>query len=427
MNSMLFEELELTMSHTSLGSLNEFTLMVLFGNVHSHRLVHGLDINPSQILADNGRSLYPAYFVTKLQVPINNLLKNFKLWDRLKIGVDVVRYGETLLESNYIVGHLEALNKSESGDSTLVDKFPTMKGSNLIVVEEMNGETGKRQVANPSQNRIAKIERTKKPPFGLLNSKNVRRMGADYFEINPQFRNEEPIVYMVNPRRDAVNGHAMIFAKYAEIMDVIEYDFFAKKLFPRFSLGLLETLEVLEREIYYYGNCFAGEEIDISLLGEVELTNDNELVDEIYFVPAGYLHAVFELFNKRTGNIIAVCKVTKVFAIPMKDQELISDLHRTIQTSSYIYKGREMDSIKTTINAVLREIQERNSYPLRALNEDIKVVDGLGFTSLDVAELVAILEIETDVDPFANGISIMDVHTVGDLYRAYEVGCNASD
>lgn len=328
---MFFQDLELTMSHTSLGNLNEFSLMVLFGNVHSHRLVSGLEINPGQIKSEDGQTLYPAYFVTKLQVPIGNLLNNFKLWDHIKLGVDVRRYGETLLESKYVVGHKNSLIEGSDQNYAAMHEFPTMRGSNLIVVEEMNGETGKRQVANPGEQKIAQLERTKETPFGLLNSKNVRRLGAEHFDINPQFKNDHPILYSVSPRRDAVNGHAMIFAKYAEIMDVVECDFLSKQLFPRCSIGLLETLEVLEREIYYYGNCFAGEELEINLLGEIELSNDDELDETLDFVPAGYLQIVFEIFHKRTGNLMSVCKVKKVFAIPMRDQELISDLHRTIQ------------------------------------------------------------------------------------------------
>lgn len=86
-----------------------------------------------------------------------------------------------------------------------------------------------------------------------------------------------------------------------------------------------------------------------------------------------------------------------------------------------------MDSIKATVDSVLKEIQQRNNYPMRALNDEVKVVDGLGFSSLDVAELVAILEIETGVDPFASGVSIMDVHTIADLHRVYEASCNVTE
>ena len=79
-----------------------------------------------------------------------------------------------------------------------------------------------------------------------------------------------------------------------------------------------------------------------------------------------------------------------------------------------------MADVKQTVYAVLREIQERNNYPLKELKDDLKVVKNLGFSSLDVAELVAVLEMELGVDPFAQGVSIMEIHSIGELIQAYQ-------
>jgi acyl carrier protein len=83
-----------------------------------------------------------------------------------------------------------------------------------------------------------------------------------------------------------------------------------------------------------------------------------------------------------------------------------------------------LNIIKLKINEVLKEIQQRNHYPTKVLDEDVKIVNGLGFSSLDVAELVAVLEIELGVDPFSAGVSIMSVQSIGDLYRVYEEQTN---
>ncbi|WP_444998575.1 acyl carrier protein [Aliikangiella sp. IMCC44359] len=79
-----------------------------------------------------------------------------------------------------------------------------------------------------------------------------------------------------------------------------------------------------------------------------------------------------------------------------------------------------MNNVKEKINLVLKSIQERNNYSAKELNPELEVVADLGFVSLDVAELVAVLEMEIGVDPFSSGVSIMNVRTVGDLYRVYE-------
>lgn len=43
----------------------------------------------------------------------------------------------------------------------------------------------------------------------------------------------------------------------------------------------------------------------------------------------------------------------------------------------------------------------------------------LGLESLDIAELVAVLELELDADPFVESASIADARSVGDLIEIY--------
>jgi len=79
-----------------------------------------------------------------------------------------------------------------------------------------------------------------------------------------------------------------------------------------------------------------------------------------------------------------------------------------------------LSEVKSKIFSVIAEIQERNAYPKKAIVDDAIIVKHLGFNSLGVAELVAVLEMELGVDPFSEGASIMDVHTVGELIAVYE-------
>lgn len=86
-----------------------------------------------------------------------------------------------------------------------------------------------------------------------------------------------------------------------------------------------------------------------------------------------------------------------------------------------------MNELAVKIKEALKEIQERNGYPMHALGEDVKIVAGLGFSSLDVAELVAVLEMELGVDPFSAGVSIMSVHSIGDLCNVYQEQINKAE
>ena len=80
-----------------------------------------------------------------------------------------------------------------------------------------------------------------------------------------------------------------------------------------------------------------------------------------------------------------------------------------------------MKNIEDRINSVLQDIQTRNGYKPVELKDKFSIAQDLGFSSLDIAELVALLEMELGVDPFAEGVSIMDVRTISQLYEVYTV------
>jgi acyl carrier protein len=76
-------------------------------------------------------------------------------------------------------------------------------------------------------------------------------------------------------------------------------------------------------------------------------------------------------------------------------------------------------TVKETIRDAIQEIMANNART-GAITDTSEIVRDLGFTSLDVAELIAVLEMELDVDPFSNGVSLMDVRTYGDFCAVYE-------
>lgn len=67
--------------------------------------------------------------------------------------------------------------------------------------------------------------------------------------------------------------------------------------------------------------------------------------------------------------------------------------------------------------AVQREVEKLAG---RAAREEEALVDDLGLRSLDLAQLVAVLELRLGVEPFVEHEAITDVRTVGDLARAFE-------
>jgi acyl carrier protein len=73
--------------------------------------------------------------------------------------------------------------------------------------------------------------------------------------------------------------------------------------------------------------------------------------------------------------------------------------------------------VHETIRAVLRE----RLGEVDAFRGTDKLNATLGLSSLDLAFLVANLEAELGVDPFAKAVSITSVRSVDDLVRAYRI------
>lgn len=80
-----------------------------------------------------------------------------------------------------------------------------------------------------------------------------------------------------------------------------------------------------------------------------------------------------------------------------------------------------MSDTRRIIHDTLRKVADDEGIELPPLREDAGLIDDLGFRSLHIARILAILEIELERDPFASGeVPITDLRTLGDLCAAYE-------
>lgn len=80
-----------------------------------------------------------------------------------------------------------------------------------------------------------------------------------------------------------------------------------------------------------------------------------------------------------------------------------------------------MDGIFETVKDSINEIISMKGVDETKIDRDSKIVQDLGLKSLDIAQLIAMLESEFDKDPFSDGsATLADVLTVGDLCKIYE-------
>jgi acyl carrier protein len=78
-----------------------------------------------------------------------------------------------------------------------------------------------------------------------------------------------------------------------------------------------------------------------------------------------------------------------------------------------------MDMIDATVREVLQDVAEDDSRQIGEIELEHRLVEDLGFDSLTMARIIAILEHRFSVDPFSTTVAITSIRTAGDLAGAY--------
>ena len=78
-----------------------------------------------------------------------------------------------------------------------------------------------------------------------------------------------------------------------------------------------------------------------------------------------------------------------------------------------------MSDVRSLIHEVLRDVAEEEQASTD-IRDDAKLVEDLGFRSLTMARILAILEGRLNVDPFSQQVAVTSIRTVNDLCTAYE-------
>ena len=78
-----------------------------------------------------------------------------------------------------------------------------------------------------------------------------------------------------------------------------------------------------------------------------------------------------------------------------------------------------MEDSDQVIHGVVRGVAREKSPDLESVRDDQTLVEDLGLRSLDLARIIAKLEMKLGVDPFAELVSVTSIRTVGDLCAAY--------
>jgi probable biosynthetic protein (TIGR04098 family) len=322
---MLTETIELTMSHVSLGRLNEFALMTLFGNAHSRRLTLDTRILPREIADAAGNLLYPSYYLTHLRVPADRLLRRFQVWDKLSVGVDVHTFGGILLESKYAAGAVGEV--PQQVDTWQSSGLASMHAGNAIVID---GKPGEPQPAVPKPGMIATLPKLREAPKLLERFRGIVAQGV----VDPTFvgplKHQSPIAYSLEHGRDLAQGHGVMFANFVLIMDHAERVLLSELIWPRFSKPLVDCLATLERETCYVGNVRGEQTLQIGIQAKLSPCPENFHGDSRDIVSGGLLEASLQVCDGATNSLLVTSKVKKLLAIPTDQQSLVTEAKRLV-------------------------------------------------------------------------------------------------
>ena len=323
---MLKETVELTMSHVGLGHLTEYALLVLFANSHSHYLTLNTSVTPDEIADSKGNFLYPAYFMTHLRIPINRNLNQYKNWEKLNVGVHVEVFGQSMLESEYVLGkENESFSSIEEGHSA---GLPYMKANSLFIIDTRENGNRKIVISNPDKHCVNKLNKMTMPPVAMRRANEIRGNGFEIDADMLEMTDIKPLTYRPERGRDGSYHHTLIFAKFSEIMDWAEKEYLLMNEELSIPQKMLGALRLLERETFYYGNIFPEEELRIQVQGRMKKCAKDFPVESNKYFSVAEMDFNFEIYSRKTNELLVMSRAKKLISLPLESTELLFDFNR---------------------------------------------------------------------------------------------------
>jgi len=302
------------MSNVGLGRLDESSLMVMFGTCHSRYLTTGIGVKPNKILDSKDNILYPAYFMTNLEIPAQYPLSEYKLWDTITIDVSARRFGSTILDSTYIL-------KSEDNRH---DTGVCMSANSVFIHDPAIYRAAERQVSAPKPEMIRKMDRMQKSPLAIQEAARARS-GRFATDVTGWLEGER-YYYQLISGRDTSAGHPLMFAKYPQLISFAEHNYLKMLTNGKASDRILDSASLLQRKIFYFGNAFAGRQLSFFTKGLItkcteSLWKENPKVQYLFNI-----ELLTEVYDE--GELLSLSHARKVISHKISDQSSIQDSNR---------------------------------------------------------------------------------------------------
>ncbi|KAA1242659.1 beta-ketoacyl synthase N-terminal-like domain-containing protein, partial [Aquimarina sp. RZ0] len=360
----LKKEYSLNISHLLSSGLSENWLLKELGDLHWEMISKSLDTKTSKIMDSNGERLYASF--VRIQWSARESLFYFKENDEIELEGEISLYGNKMFFSEDTI---TSGNKSIS--ASLMSVFSSRK----------LGDNEKLEKGKPLNSETAKLKKHKTLPklakgffdaknflFSGLSQKNKSVNSHEFFDTTFPIESKTIFskLYIVDPYDD-INGVGLLYyASYPKINDKCERFYFEENN-PDCENWATASF-CIARDIHYYGNANANEELvyvleDFKFLDEDKIqltsslcrTKDGSLIAKMYTVKQ-----LVGTFRPNLGAIdtTEIHNIKQEFT-PLNEKPL--EKH-SIVTSE---KNKELQHVGTRIKTPLK-------YTRKKLNKIIK-------------------------------------------------------
>lgn len=297
------------------GGMSENWLLKELGDIHWSMISESLDTKSDEIIDSNGERLYASF--VRLQWSANESLFSFKENDKIDIEGEIALYGNKMFFSD---DQIVSDNKRIS--ASLMSVFSSRKSGNNQKLEKgkpLNSETAKLKKHKELPSLAKGFFDVKTFLFSNPEEKDEQNNTHEFY--NTQFPIESaPIFtkrYHVDPYDD-INGVGLLyFASYSKINDKCERFYFQEKTLDNDEIqNWAESSYCVARDVHYYGNANANEELlysledckfiddkKIQLSSSLRRTKDGKLIAKIYTVKQLVTPIKLDLEAKRKSSI----------------------------------------------------------------------------------------------------------------------------
>ncbi|MEM7181481.1 MAG: phosphopantetheine-binding protein [Spirochaetota bacterium] len=86
-----------------------------------------------------------------------------------------------------------------------------------------------------------------------------------------------------------------------------------------------------------------------------------------------------------------------------------------------------MDELESKCSEIVLRVATEKGIAIQNVAPNMKLIQEIGLKSMDLARIIALLEGEFHVDPFAELVPITSIRTVSDLANAYQQAIDATE